>query len=107
MTNTPENSRLDRIEGSLERLTDRVTTLVQLRESDRQESAELRNTVTALVQIVEVHQANHEASQRNFEAVQRNFERVFERLEILEAEIKGLRTESLRILEHLFGQQPG
>jgi hypothetical protein len=73
---------------------------------DRKETAELRNTVTALVQIVEVHQANHEASQRNFEASQRNFDRIFQRLEILEAEIKGLRTESLRILEHLFGQQP-
>jgi septal ring factor EnvC (AmiA/AmiB activator) len=92
MTNIPENSRLDRIEANLERL-------VQLRETDRQETAELRKTVTALVQIVEVHQTNFEASQRNFD-------RIYERLQIMEVEIKGLRTESLRILEHLFGPQP-
>ena len=53
--------------------------------------AELRMTVNSLVQIVEVHQRNHEVSQRNFE--------------MIVSEIRGMRTESQRILEHLFGRQ--
>jgi hypothetical protein len=60
--------------------------------------AELRNTVNSLVQIVEIHQRNHEVSQRNFEASQRTFETIMN-------EIRGLRTESQRILEHLFGKE--
>ena len=47
--------------------------------------SELRSTVSSLVQIVEVHLTrNHEISQRNFETM------LFE--------IRGLRTESQRIL---------
>jgi len=59
---------------------------------------ELRNTVNSLVQIVEIHQRNHEVSQRNFEASQRTFETIMN-------EIRGLRTESQRILEHLFKKE--
>ena len=51
----------------------------------------LSQTVGALVKVVEVHQRNHEIHQRNFEAVM--------------AEVRGLRTESQRMLEHLFGNQ--
>jgi hypothetical protein len=54
--------------------------------------------VNSLVQIVEIHQRNHEVSQRNFEASQRTFETIMN-------EIRGLRTESQRILEHLFGKE--
>lgn len=61
-------------------------------------NAELRATTNALLQIVEAHQRNHEVSQRNFEISQRNFE-------VVMAEVRGLRTESQRILEHLFGRQ--
>ncbi|HBL12408.1 MAG TPA: hypothetical protein DD379_13560 [Cyanobacteria bacterium UBA11162] len=53
--------------------------------------AELRATVNSLVQVVEIHQRNHEVSQRNFDAIL--------------TEIRGLRTESQRMLEHLFGGQ--
>ncbi|MBN3899575.1 MAG: hypothetical protein HWQ41_31200 [Nostoc sp. NOS(2021)] len=60
--------------------------------------AELRSTVNSLVQVVEIHQLNHEATQRNFEGI------VTELREI-RTEIRGLRTESQRILEHLFGRQ--
>ncbi|MEH1978926.1 MAG: hypothetical protein V7L27_06600 [Nostoc sp.] len=52
---------------------------------------ELSSTVNSLVQIVEVHQQNFEVSQRNFEVIM--------------SEIRGLRTESQRILEHLFGRE--
>lgn len=69
--------RLDRIEAAVEAAV---------------AISELRSTVSSLVQIVEVHLTrNHEISQRNFEAML--------------SEIGGLRTESQRILEHLFGPQ--
>ena len=54
--------------------------------------SELRSTVTSLVQIVEVHLT------RNNEIRQHNFKTIL-------SEIRGLRTESKRILEHLFGQR--
>jgi hypothetical protein len=60
--------------------------------------AELRSTVNSLVQIVEIHQRNHEVSQRNFEVAQ-------QRMDAMLAEIRGLRTESQRMIEHLFGSQ--
>ncbi|MEH2145276.1 hypothetical protein [Nostoc sp.] len=60
--------------------------------------AQLRSTVNSLVQVVEIHQLNHEATQRNFEGI------VTELREI-RSEIRGLRTETQRILEHLFGRQ--
>lgn len=46
--------------------------------------AELHTTVNSLVQIVEIHQ-------RNFEVIMN--------------EIRGIRTENQRILEHLFGKE--
>ena len=54
--------------------------------------SELRLAVSSLVQIFEVHLTrNHEISQRNFETML--------------SKIRGLRTESKRILEYLFGQR--
>ncbi|MCC5664759.1 hypothetical protein LC653_12715 [Nostoc sp. CHAB 5784] len=90
--------RLDRIEEILSQ----TTTLAQANAAEnaslrssigelRSSIGELRSTVNSLVQIVEVHQRNHEVSQRNFEVVM--------------TEIRGLRTESQRILEHLFGRE--
>lgn len=70
--------RLDRIEAAVE--------------ANAAAISELRSTVSSLVQIVEVHLTrNHEISQDNFETIL--------------SEIRGLRTESQRILEHLFGQR--
>ncbi|MFB2835573.1 hypothetical protein [Floridanema evergladense] len=111
--------RLDRIEATIEanavQIQANTVAIAQLRsaqEAERAEIAELRSewqaeraaitelrsTVSSLVQIVEIHQRNHEVSQRNFEAIQRH-------IETMTAEIRGLRTESQRILEHLFGRQ--
>ena len=63
--------RLDRIEAILEQMAvqreaDRQEMRAQ-READRREMAELRSTVTSLVEIVELHQRYHETSDRNFE----------------------------------------
>ncbi|MEH2015463.1 hypothetical protein [Nostoc sp.] len=60
--------------------------------------AQLPSTVNSLVQVVEIHQLNHEATQHNFEGI------VTELREI-RSEIRELRTESQPILEHLFGRQ--
>lgn len=98
--------RLDRIEALLERTIETIAAdkrqAAAEREADKQQAAaehqasrremaelrsglaELRSTVTALVQVVEVHQHN---------------------FEVIVNEIRGLRTESQRILEYLFGQQ--
>jgi archaellum component FlaC len=83
--------RLDRIEAAIEANATQIQT-------NSAAIAELRTTVNSLVQIVEIHQRNHEVSQRNFEASQRTFETIMN-------EIRGLRTESQRILEHLFGKE--
>ncbi|MBP0019560.1 MAG: hypothetical protein J7647_18660 [Cyanobacteria bacterium SBLK] len=105
MANASDGNRLDRIEENLAWLTTVVSNLAQSHQQLQttvsnlaQKNQELNSTVTSLVQIVEIHQANHETSQRNFEIV-------VGRLEAIETEIRGLRTESLRIIEHLFGEQ--
>ncbi|MEH2312703.1 MAG: hypothetical protein V7K35_15175 [Nostoc sp.] len=56
--------------------------------------AQLPSTVNSLVQVVEIHQINHEATQHNFEGIVTELR-----------EIRGLRTESQPILKHLFGRQ--
>lgn len=94
--------RLDKIEAILERTIQTIEVdrqqAVTEREADRRETAELRSSVTALVQIVEQHQRNHEAAQRNFDMI-------VNEIRSITNEIRGLRTQSQRILEHLFGQQ--
>ena len=65
--------------------------LEQLTEANTAAIAELHSSVNALVQIAELHQNDLEASQRNFD--------------IIVNEIRGLRTESQRILEYLFSTQ--
>ncbi|MEH2336893.1 hypothetical protein [Nostoc sp.] len=54
--------------------------------------AQLRSTVNSLVQVVEIHQLNH-------------FEGIVTELREISSDIRGLRTESQPILEHLFGRQ--
>ncbi|MHC5911954.1 MAG: hypothetical protein ACYTXE_13405 [Nostoc sp.] len=90
--------RLDRIEEILAQTTAlaqaNAAENASLRSSVGELSSsvgELSSTVNSLVQIVEVHQQNFEVSQRNFEVIM--------------SEIRGLRTESQRILEHLFGRE--
>ncbi|MFB2835579.1 hypothetical protein [Floridanema evergladense] len=83
--------RLDRIEATIEANAAAIAELRSAQEAERAAIAELRSTVNSLVQIVEIHQHNHEVSQRNFEAIMN--------------EIRGIRTENQRILEHLFGRQ--
>ncbi|MEH2408526.1 hypothetical protein [Nostoc sp.] len=97
--------RLDRIEAILERTAQRAeanTVAIEANaaaiEADRVASAQLHSTVNSLVQIVEIHQLNHEATGRNFE-------RIVTELREIRTEIRGLRTETQRILEHLFGRQ--
>jgi hypothetical protein len=78
-----EQRQADRREIAEQREADRRQMLEQ-READQREMAELRSAVTSLVQIAEIHQ--------------QNFDRIWD-------EIRGMRIESQRILEHLFGQQ--
>ncbi len=59
---------------------------------------DLRMTSEALLQTAIIHQQGLKTSQRNFEIHQRNIEDIL-------AEIRGLRTENRRILDHLFGEQ--
>ena len=91
------SERLDRIEAILERMVlereadrremaeqreaDRRE-MAEQREADRREMAELRKTVTALVQIVEIHQ--------------RNFDEIM-------TYVRGLQVENRRILERVLG----
>ena len=85
---------------------------------DRLENREidLRMAVSALVETVNLHQANFEAMQRNIEAMNRQseqraretdrkFEAIVEAIQVMQSEIRGLQTENRRILDHLLGQQ--
>ncbi len=98
--------RLDRIEATLERMAERQEAdrremlerqeasrreMLERQEADRREMAELRSAVESLVQVAETHQ-------RNFEVAQQNFDRIWD-------EIRGIRTENQRMLQHLFGEQ--
>jgi hypothetical protein len=78
------SERLDRIEALVEA---NAVGIAELRPS----IAELRSSVNSLVQVAELHQRDLEVSQHNFEAIM--------------TEIRGMRLESQRILEHLFGNQ--
>ncbi len=55
------------------------------------EIIDLKVATSALIETVNLHQNNFEASQRNFA--------------LIAAEIKGLRTENRRLLNHLLGEQ--
>ena len=92
---------------------------------DRLENREidLRMAVSAMIDTVNLHQANFEAMQRNMEAMQRNmeamnrqseqraretdrkFEVIVQAIQTMQSEIRGLQTENRRILDHLLGQQ--
>ncbi|MBC6477060.1 MAG: hypothetical protein GDA56_04010 [Hormoscilla sp. GM7CHS1pb] len=80
------------------------------READRREMAELRSTVTSLVEIVELHQRYHETSDRNFEQImieireiQAEIREIQAQIRNMQAEIRGLQVENRRILERVFG----
>ncbi|MEH2285269.1 MAG: hypothetical protein V7K90_28810 [Nostoc sp.] len=90
--------KLDQIEAILERTAQRAeanTGAMFWRKAALCVYAQLHSTVNSLVQVVEIHHLNHEATQRNFEAI------VIELREI-RSEIRWLRIENQRILEHLF-----
>ena len=92
---------------------------------DRLENREidLRMAVSAMIDTVNLHQANFEAMQRNMEAMNRQseqraretdrkFDAIVEAIQTMQSEIKemqsevrGLQTENRRILDHLLGQQ--
>ena len=85
---------------------------------DRLENREidLRMAVSAMIDTVNLHQANFEAMQRNMEAMNRQseqrarendrkFEVIVQAIQTMQSEIRGLQTENRRILDHLLGQQ--
>lgn len=80
------SERLDRIEAILERMAKQreadIRAMAEQREADWQEMAELRKTVTALVQIVEIHQ--------------RKFDEII-------TYVRGIQVENRRIFERVFG----
>lgn len=86
--------RLDRIEAILERTAQRAEANTSAIEANRTAITQLNSTVNSLLQVVGIHQRNHEATQRNFEGIVTELR-----------EIRGLRTESQSNLEHLFGRQ--
>lgn len=100
-----DGNRLDQIERILENLlatvaqnsqqieagVRQIETNARHVEANSRDIAELRSAVASLVQIVEVHQTN-------FEITVAEIKRIAE-------EIRGLRTESLRIQQRLFGQE--
>lgn len=101
----PDGNRLDQIEKILENLVAtaaqnsqqikasirQIETNAKQIEANSRDIAELRSAVASLVKIVEVHQTN-------FEVTVAEIERMAE-------EIRGLRTENLRIQQRLFGQE--
>ncbi|MBO1346934.1 MAG: hypothetical protein EBE86_005825 [Hormoscilla sp. GUM202] len=60
--------------------------------------AELRATISSLVQIVEIHQ-------RNFEEIVDEIRKITVEIREMQSEIGGLQVENRRILEHLFGPE--
>ena len=78
---------------------------------DRLENREidLRMAVSAMIDTVNLHQANFEAMQRQSEQRARENDRKFEvivqAIQTMQSEIRGLQTENRRILDHLLGQQ--
>jgi len=88
---------------------------------------DLRMAVSALVETVNLHQANFETMQRQSEqqaretdrkfevivqAIQqqaretdRKFEAIVQAIQTMQSEIRGFQTENRRILDHLLGQQ--
>ncbi len=112
--------RLDRIEAILESTAVGISDLRDRQESDRAAVAALRSTVEAFVKTVEVHKYNLEAiAQVNQErdsttpvelyprvAVFKQTVAVSQRnVEAMLCEIAAMRTESQRILAHIFGPQ--
>jgi archaellum component FlaC len=76
--------RLDRIEAAIESNAAQIQANSVQIQTNSAAISELHRTVSSLVQVVEIHQ-------RNFEVIMN--------------EIRGIRTENQRILEHLFGKE--
>ena len=119
MTASSDNNRLDRIERILEanssqieantrnidRLESAIGSLVRIVqehqiniEDNARKSAQLEASVNSLVRIVEVHQSN-------FELTIAEIRSIGVKIEEMQAEVKGLQTESLRIQQRLFGEE--
>lgn len=92
------DERLDTLGDELDQLR---TEMRQVRDETRYNSqtiSRLQGTVAELVEIARLHQQALRISERNAEQDR-------EVTRQLLAEMRGIRTENQRILEHLFGQQ--
>ena len=87
--------RLDRIEAIRKRTAQSAEANTTAIEANRVVIAQLPSTRNSLVQVVEIHQLNHQATQHNFKGI-------VSELREIRSEIRGLRTEIQPILEHLF-----
>ena len=71
-----------------------LTNRVQRLEVD---NIDLKLAVSALIETVDLHQRNFEASQRNFDAI-------VAEIRDIRTDTRGLQTENRRLLNHLLGE---
>ncbi|MBW4670411.1 MAG: hypothetical protein KME60_24100 [Cyanomargarita calcarea GSE-NOS-MK-12-04C] len=100
MTNS-QPDRLDRIEATLERVSQQLDNQVVVNAELRQTTAQLTDaanvlmtSVTSIAGIVAQHQ-------QNFEAVIQEIREIRADTREMQSEIRGLQTENRRILDHL------
>jgi DNA repair exonuclease SbcCD ATPase subunit len=82
------------IDQRLELIQTELREYRRLQEGQAAETADLRRISSELLDIAQIHQQALRLSQQNFDTMQVNFD-------TMQGEIRGLRTESRRILERL------
>ncbi len=100
--------RLDRIEAVIEANSAQIQANSAQIQTNSATIAELGTRINSLMQVVEINQRNQEVSQAELSAAVNSLLQVVEihqrNFEVIMNEIRGIRTENQRILEHLFGQ---
>jgi ABC-type transporter Mla subunit MlaD len=105
------DERLDRLVSTTEFHTGMIANLATLTEDNTRQIADLRLSISSLVNVAEQHQQSLEVHQYSFEQHQRNFEQHQQSIDAAIAEIqrmgdeiRGLQTENRRILDQLINR---
>jgi predicted nucleic acid-binding Zn-ribbon protein len=84
------SERLDRIERNIENLTNDIQNLT--------------NEVRTLAEISARHDQQIQANSRHIEALAQSFVENIEVIRLMRTDIQGLRLETQRVINHLFGE---
>jgi hypothetical protein len=91
------SERLDRIERNIEAIADQVKTIAEM-------SAKNEIDIQRLTEISARHDEQIQANNRHIETLAQSFVDIVEVIRLMRTDIQGLRFETQRVINHLFGE---